>query len=210
MTDFAHLDLQAVNAELKAHSPAGIISWALQHASAPLLTTNFRPYEAAILHALTRAKSDIRVIWCDTGYNTSATYRHAQQLIALLNLNIRTYVPLQTSAYRNVLMGGIPDIDDPQHALFTEQVKLEPFARAMDDNPADVWFTNLRYGQTEHRNTLDVVSLDQKRNLLKVCPFFYCDDAKMDAYLQQYNLPNEHDYYDPSKAEAKRECGLHL
>ncbi len=31
----------------------------------------------------------------------------------------------------------------------------------------------------------------------------------MDAYLTKYNLPNEWDYFDPAKADDKRECGLH-
>jgi phosphoadenosine phosphosulfate reductase len=31
----------------------------------------------------------------------------------------------------------------------------------------------------------------------------------MDAYLAEHNLPNEHDYFDPTKALETRECGLH-
>ena len=31
----------------------------------------------------------------------------------------------------------------------------------------------------------------------------------MEAYLKEHNLPNEWDYFDPAKADEKRECGLH-
>jgi phosphoadenosine phosphosulfate reductase len=31
----------------------------------------------------------------------------------------------------------------------------------------------------------------------------------MDAYLAKHGLPNEWDYFDPAKADEKRECGLH-
>jgi phosphoadenosine phosphosulfate reductase len=31
----------------------------------------------------------------------------------------------------------------------------------------------------------------------------------MEAYLQKHDLPNEWDYFDPAKADEKRECGLH-
>ena len=34
-------------------------------------------------------------------------------------------------------------------------------------------------------------------------------DAQMDAYLAEHGLPNEWDYFDPAKADEKRECGLH-
>ena len=38
---------------------------------------------------------------------------------------------------------------------------------------------------------------------------FYLSDADMETYLKQHNLPNEWDYFDPAKADEKRECGLH-
>ncbi|MGB2758373.1 MAG: phosphoadenylylsulfate reductase, partial [Maribacter stanieri] len=28
-------------------------------------------------------------------------------------------------------------------------------------------------------------------------------------YLKKYNLPNEHNYFDPTKVLENRECGLH-
>ena len=31
----------------------------------------------------------------------------------------------------------------------------------------------------------------------------------MEQYLKQHQLPNEWDYFDPAKADEKRECGLH-
>jgi phosphoadenosine phosphosulfate reductase len=31
----------------------------------------------------------------------------------------------------------------------------------------------------------------------------------MENYLGEHQLPNEWDYFDPAKADEKRECGLH-
>ena len=31
----------------------------------------------------------------------------------------------------------------------------------------------------------------------------------MESYLTEHQLPNEWDYFDPAKADEKRECGLH-
>ncbi|KPM32419.1 Phosphoadenosine phosphosulfate reductase [Croceitalea dokdonensis DOKDO 023] len=196
------------NAQLKGIPPQEIIAWAIQHGHTPVVTTNFRPYEVAILHAVTDVDKEIPVIWCDTGYNTPQTYKHAEQLIVQLGLNIKLYVPKQTSAHRNVVM-GIPSVEDPLHKLFTEQVKLEPFARAMEEHRPDVWFTNLRQGQTAHRDALDILSLGRD-GVLKVSPFYYWDNAQLDAYLAAYNLPNEHNYFDPTKVLENRECGLHI
>ena len=200
-------EIKYLNSHFKGIPPGEIILWALQYGKQPVVTTNFRPYEVAILHAVTAVKQDIPVIWCDTGYNTPNTYKHAETLISELNLNLKLYVPKQTSAHRDSVM-GMPKIDDPKHVLFTEQVKLEPFKRAMEEHQPDVWFTNLRKGQTALRDRLDILSLS-KEGTLKVSPFYHWNDAQLDAYLAEQGLPNEHNYFDPTKVFENRECGLH-
>ena len=54
-----------------------------------IITTNFRPFEAVILHMVTRAKRDVPVVWMDNGYNTDATYRFADEVTKQLNLNLQ-------------------------------------------------------------------------------------------------------------------------
>ena len=201
------IDVEKLNEELKGKSPKEIIAWAVEYGNAPVVTTNFRPYEAAILHACTDVKNDMPVIWCDTGYNTAPTYKHATKVIDQLKLNVKLYTPIHTSAYRDAIM-GLPTIDDPEHAEFTEQVKLEPFRRAMADHKPDVWFTNLRKGQTAFRDNIDILSMSSD-GVLKVSPFYDWSDEDLDGYLKENGLPNEKRYFDPTKVEGNRECGLH-
>ncbi|MDE3743715.1 phosphoadenosine phosphosulfate reductase family protein [Maribacter polysaccharolyticus] len=205
---FTEDQLKEFNEQFKEAQPEAIVSWAIEHSKNAVVTTNFRPYEVAILNAVTKVDSSIPVVWCDTGYNTPQTYAHAEELIATLDLKIKLYVPKQTAAHRDVVM-GIPGIDDPRHAVFTEQVKLEPFKRAMAEIKPDVWFTNLRKGQTALRDTLDIFSLS-KDGVLKVSPFYHWTDEQLDAYLEERKLPNEHKYFDPTKVLENRECGLHI
>lgn len=200
-------DIVHLNNHFRGIPPEEIISWAILYGSKSVVTTNFRPYEVAILNAVTEVKSDIPVIWCDTGYNTPNTYKHAEELISGLKLNIKLFVPRQTTAHRDAVL-GIPDIDDPRHKEFTEQVKLEPFRRAMAEYKPDVWFTNLRKGQTALRDTLNILSLSEA-GVLKVSPFYHWNDTRLDAYLNERGLPNEHNYFDPTKVLENRECGIH-
>lgn len=201
-------NLAEYNAQLNGKSPKQIVEWALSIAKNPIITTNFRPYEAAILHLVSQIRPDITVLFVDSGYNTIATYKYAQKLIKDLNLNVKTYIPAQTRAFRDVAMDGIPSVDSPLHDEFTEQVKLEPFRRALGDLQPDVWFNAIRKDQTEFRGALDVLSLS-KDGVLKVAPLFYLTDSDLDTYQAEHNLPNEFDYFDPTKALANRECGLH-
>ena len=150
------IDTELLNSQQANKSPQQLIEWALSEAKNPILTTNFRPYEIAILHMAVKVKPDLQILWIDSGYNTSATYRYAQKVIEQLSLNMQTYIPLQTTAFRNVQMKGVPEVDDELHGEFTEQVKLEPFRRAFAELKPDYWLNAIRKEQTEFRNTLAV------------------------------------------------------
>ncbi len=208
MGKIMRLDLEKTNKKLEGKSPFEIIEWAISIAKNPVVTTNFRPYEVAILKTVTDVKKDIKVIWCDTGYNTKETYKHAEELIKKLKLNLYLYTPKQTAAHRNATL-GIPEIDSPKHKIFTAQVKLEPFSRAMTEHKPDFWFTNLRKGQTAFRDSINIVS-KSKDNIIKVSPFYHWSNDELDSFLDENKLPNEFNYFDPTKVENNRECGLHI
>jgi phosphoadenosine phosphosulfate reductase len=199
------------NAELRSKSPLEITRWAIAQAQGrAIVSTNFRPYEAAILHLCVQVQPDIPVLWVDHGYNRPATYKHAEALRARFKLNLKPYLPRLTAAHRDAIYGPIPTTEDEEGLKrFSAQMKLEPFQRGMKELAPTVWITALRKVQNPNRAELDVVSHDANFNSLKVSPVFHLTDAEMESYLQQHNLPNEWDYFDPAKADEKRECGLH-
>ena len=199
------------NTELRSQSPLAIVRWAIAQSSGrALVSTNFRPYEAAILHLAVSAQPEIPVLWVDHGYNRPATYKHAEELRAKLKLNLKPYLPRLTPAHRDAIYGPIPELTDEEGLKrFSTQMKLEPFQRGMRELAPTVWLTALRKVQNPNRAGLDIVSLDANFGALKVSPLFYSTDADLETYLAQHQLPNEWDYFDPAKADEKRECGLH-
>jgi phosphoadenosine phosphosulfate reductase len=204
-------DLTKANAELRALSPLDIVKWAVARADGrAIVSTNFRPYEAVLLHLSVRVQPDLPVLWVDHGYNRPATYRHAEALKKLLNLNLKPFLPRLTPAHRDAVYGPIPAAaDEAGLKQFSALMKLEPFQRGMKELTPSVWITALRQVQNPNRAGLDIVSEDRNFGVLKVSPVFYWSDADMEAYLQAHELPNEWDYFDPAKADEKRECGLH-
>ena len=91
--------ISEANAKLRTATPLDTIRWAL--AAAPgraIISTNYRPFEAVLLHMVVQVQPDIPVLWVDHGYNRPATYKHAEDLKKLLNLNIKAYVPKVTPA----------------------------------------------------------------------------------------------------------------
>jgi phosphoadenosine phosphosulfate reductase len=204
-------ELARLNAELKDKSPLDIVRWAVTQAPGrAIVSTNFRPYEAVVLHLATQAQPDIPVLWVDHGYNRPATYKHAEQLRTQLKLNLKPFLPKMTPAHRDAVHGPIPSLDDEAGLKqFSGVMKLEPFQRGMKELAPKVWITALRKVQNPNRAELDIVSLDANFGALKISPVFPWTDAQMEAYLAANNLPNEWDYFDPAKADEKRECGLH-
>jgi phosphoadenosine phosphosulfate reductase len=199
------------NGDLRSKSPLEIVRWAVaQSKGRVIVSTNFRPYEAVILHLCAQVKPNMPVLWVDHGYNRPATYKHAEDLKKLLKLNIKAYLPKMTPAHRDAIHGEIPTPDN-EAALkeFSAVMKLEPFQRGMKELAPKVWITALREVQNPNRAALDIVSEDKNFKTLKISPLFYWSDADMEKYLKQHNLPNEWDYFDPAKADDKRECGLH-
>lgn len=208
---FSPEQLAKLNTELATKSPLDVVRWAVaQSAGRAIVSTNFRPYEAVVLHLATQAQPDIPVLWVDHGYNRPATYKHAEQLRSRLKLNLKPYLPRMTPAHRDAVHGPIPSLDDEAGLKqFSGVMKLEPFQRGMKELAPTVWITALRKVQNPNRAELDIVSPDANFGALKVSPVFHWTDAQMESYLAQHQLPNEWDYFDPAKADEKRECGLH-
>ena len=202
------MDLTHINAEL-GRNAQGLVDWAVGLNQRAIITTNFRPFEAVILHMVTRANPQVPVIWMDNGYNTEATYRFADEVTKLLKLDLHIYLPRRSRAHREAVAGSTPEVGDPRHANFTEEVKLEPFARALRETAPKVWFTALRATDTAVRAQMDPVGVNPD-GLIKVAPLLHWSSKDLYQYCELHGLPNNFDYVDPTKGEDNRECGLHV
>lgn len=190
--------------------PESIIRWALSVAHGrAIVSTSFGPNEAVLLHICVSQCPDIPIVWVDTGYNTMETYQVAEQLRKRLNLNLRTYHPRRSRAHREALDIWPPHINDHEAMYsFTEEVKLEPFRRALEEQAPKIWLTALRRDQTGFRESMNIVTAVEG-GILKVSPLLELTEQDIEDYLEERGLPTVRDYYDPTKREARRECGLH-
>jgi phosphoadenosine phosphosulfate reductase len=202
------MDIEILQARWQKMTAEEIISEALSIPGKPVVTTHFGPLEAVLLHMATQQQPHLQILWIDHGYNTKATYRCAETIINLLQLNIDVFTPKISTARQEAALGGIPDYTEERHVVFTEQFKLEPFKRAMQTHQPAIWLTALRREQTEFRQAMDIVSCT-KEGIIKVAPLLNWSEQEMRNYIEDNGLPNEESYYDPTKALANRECGLH-
>ena len=202
------IDISKVNKQLADASPLEIIEWAVKQGTNSIVSTHFGPFEAVVLHTAIAAKKDIKVVWADSGYNTRDTYVVAEKLIKSLGLEVQVYTPKITAARWDNAFGGVPDVGEERHEEFTENFKLEPFTRALKEVSPDVWITGVRAEQTEFRKNMEIISQGAD-GVIKVAPFLHWKEVDMQNYLNEHNLPNVQNYFDPTKGLSNRECGLH-
>ena len=203
------MDIEKINQQLHDASATEIVAWALSQGKKTIATTSFGKNAAVMLNVISQVDQTVPTVWVDTGYNLRDTYVVADKLIKRIPLDYHVYSPLTTSERRNAVMGGIPTMDDEEmHTEFTRQVKLEPFNRAINEWAPEIWITGIRQQETEHRKSLDVLSWDA-RGILKVAPLFYWSDKQVEEYMKDNELLSCRHYFDPTKVQDGRECGLH-
>lgn len=189
--------------------PERLVEIALSAANRPVISTNFRPGAIALLHMVTRQLPTIPVIWVDTGFNTPATYRYVERVHKQLDLNLKVFTPRDRAKAASSGGSLFPAPTDPDFESFVESVKLEPFRRAFEELRPDVWLTGIRRDQTEFRRSLDIVSAGPN-GTHKVAPVLHWSARDVDSYIARHGLPQEYDYFDPTKPEDHLECGLQL
>ena len=175
---------------------------ALADAERPIVSTKFGPDSAVFLHLVTHHAPDIPVVRVETGYDTRATLRFVDELHARLGLNLHVFRP------RGHTFRVPPELDDPDHAAFVEEVKLAPFREALQTLDADVWLSSIRRYQSAHRRgTTTFRTLDS--GVMKVSPMLGWTPETLARYAREHDLPRGPEVYDPTKGEPFRECGLH-
>lgn len=209
MSNALNFNIDVANSILQYQNPIKIIEWVAENTNNPIITTNFRPHTSAILHLVTQVLPDIPVLWVDSGYNTDPTLEYAKKITDLLKLNLTIYKPEESEQLAYFRKQGIPSLDDARHEEFSKIVKINPFSKGLSELNPDAWITGIRQEQTDFRRSLNVLSYS-KQHILKVAPIFYWSEEQQLEYIASHNLPDEHRYFDPTKADDHRECGIQL
>ncbi len=204
---------EKLDQELRGKSAGEVIRGVLELGlGRAVVTTNFRPYEAVILHLAAEVQPGIDVLWVDHGANLPETYRFADATMKQVAMTVYPYLPKMTAEHWKAINGGLLPTPDEVEKVedFSRVMKLEPFERGMREMAPAVWITALRREQNPQRAaTLKTVMWDEKFQTLKVNPLLDWTRVELDAYVAANGLPNENTYYDPAKGDEKHECGLH-
>jgi phosphoadenosine phosphosulfate reductase len=184
-----------------------------------------------MLHMVTQVLPEIPVIWVDTGYLPATTYVFAEELTQRLNLNLKVYQSPISPARMEALYGTLWAQDVESFNRYDQLRKVEPMQRALQELQVTAWLAGLRSNQTDHRKSLEPVSLQGE--LYKILPILNWSSKAVYEYLMANNLPY-HPLFDEGYVTVgdwhssrpltaldenerdtrfnglKQECGIHL
>lgn len=220
----------ATDIDFEGASATEIIRWAhRKYGDELVLSTSFGIQSAVMLHLVTTQIPNIPVIFVDTGYLFPSTYKFAQELTERLQLNLKTFIPQQTSAQQEALYGKMWEKDIEALERYNRINKVEPMNRAITELGAVAWLSGLRRTQSSTRSARAFT--EQQNKILKIYPILDWTDRDIYNYLTENNLPyhplwdqgyvSVGDWHSTKKlgegmteeetrfGGLKRECGLH-
>ncbi len=224
-------DQHDINAAFEKMKAPERIKWLHQeYGSRLVLSSSFGLQAAVMLHLVSQHAPEVPVVWIDTGYLFPETYAYVEELKEKLDLNLKEYQPLMTSARQEALYGKLWEQEAEGNAKYGLINKVEPMSRALKELDTDVWLSGLRRSQSSTR--VNRPFLEQQKKTLKVYPILDWKDARVQQYYRDHNLPKHPleaqgyqtmgDWHSTNPVEEgqsaedsryggnKYECGLHL
>jgi bifunctional enzyme CysN/CysC len=200
-----------------------------------VFTTSFGLEDQVLTHQLVGSAADVGIVTLDTGRLFPETYKLWAETERRYGIRVRAFYPRTEDVEALVARDGIEGFYDSREARLSccHVRKVEPLNRALAG--ASGWVTGLRADQSANRASVELVSVDAERGLLKLNPLIdWTRDAAL-AYAQLHQVPLNPLHGkgflsigcapctravapgEPERAgrwwweeEGKKECGLHV
>jgi phosphoadenosine phosphosulfate reductase len=161
--------LDLLNPDTIENLSAGLLLDAVleKHASSrACLTCSFQAEDMIVLSLLRSRLPNVPVLFLETGYHFSETYRFRDRIAAEWQLNLVNVIPNKTVEQQESEF-GILYREEP--AKCCQLRKVDPLMKSLE--PFEVWFTGLRREQSPTRKNLKKIEqhrLPSGKTLLKV------------------------------------------
>ena len=215
-------------------APEERLKWGLKEFGASFaLTTSFGIQSAVLLHMISNIEkgSEAPIIWVDTGYLPSETYKYAEQLSKRFKINLQIFQSSFSAARMEAIYGKLWETGSiSDFEKYHEIRKVEPLENGFNSLNIKCWASGVRGTQTDHRKSMTI--LDEIRGRLSLRPLLEWSKKDIFYYMQRYELPqhplfekgystvgdwhssspdgNNYKGRDTRFGGLKQECGIHL
>ena len=183
-------DLDALNARFEKSDAAQVVAWAAaQFGGELVMSSSFGADSALLLHMATRAVTDIKIVFVDTGYLFPETHAFMEQLRRRFDLNVWTYRTANDPiAYLHKAGEDNPAWRKDPDACCAAN-KNEPFDRAMRELAPRAWLRGIRRNQADTRKAASFVEWSKRYNCYAVSPLLNWTGREIYAYMKKHDLP---------------------
>jgi phosphoadenosine phosphosulfate reductase len=183
LTDIGLRGLAAGGSAQLADAPAAdVLRWAAD--SGLRLAVAASMQDTVLVHLASVVVPDVDVIFLDTGYHFAETLQTRDRVAASYRVRVRTVTPRQTVAEQDADYGVALHERDPE--LCCALRKTQPLDEVLDEY--DAWATGLRRAESESRRDTQLVSFDERRDLIKLAPLAAWSDDDVAAYVAEHDL----------------------
>lgn len=181
--------LKEVQSQLKNLKAEERLEWARQEFNHEFVTTtSFGIQSSVLLHMLHKRKTNVQVIWVDTGYLPPETYKYAEQLLDQLDLNLKVVQSKISPARMEAKYGQLWKTGKVEDLEKYHQIrKVEPLEIILENLNVKCWASGVRSNQTNHRSSMSY--LDLIRNRLSLRPLLDWTQKDIFYYMEENKLP---------------------
>jgi phosphoadenosine phosphosulfate reductase len=212
-----------VGEELEGAPAEEIVRWAVEEFGTKLVVAASMA-EAVLVDMLAKIRSDVPVVFIDTGYHFAETLGTRDAVEQTYQLPLISVRPQLTVAGQDAVHG--PNLYERDPDLCCRMRKVVPLDRALA--PYRAWAAGSRRAESESRRALRVVDWDERRGKVKIHPLAAWTDDDVARYVADNNVivnPLLYDGYESVgcrpctqrgagrggrwAGHAKTECGIH-
>jgi phosphoadenosine phosphosulfate reductase len=176
-------------AALETGDPRAILAWAAATIPRLAVATSFQSNGLVILDIMRELRSDVPVLFLDTGFHFDETLEFKEKITKMWDLNVVDLHGVHGSARRQAEIHG-PALyqRDPDKCCFIN--KVEPLQRALSDY--DGWISGLRRDQSPLRAETPIVEaqmLPSGDEVMKIHPLAHWTRADVAGYIDMHEIP---------------------
>jgi phosphoadenosine phosphosulfate reductase len=171
------------SAELEGAHPVEVLRWAGETFGDRFCLTSSMG-DAVLATLAADAVPGVHVVFLDTGYHFPETLQTRNRVAAELDVTLITVKPELTVAQQNIKYGQSLYARDSDACCGMR--KVEPLDRGLA--PYDAWASGMRRDESYARRHTPVVSVDTRRNKIKVNPLACWTQEDVDRFTAERNV----------------------
>ncbi len=183
------LNMDEANQRLESMSAQERIAWGVERfGMGAVLLSSMQKTSSVLMHMFSVMGLDNEILFVDTGYHFHETLAVRDDFIQRHKLNIVTLYPKNTPERQEQLYGvKLYQFSDGQKQC-CDMRKEQPFVDAMKNRGHRLVMNGLRRSEGGKRGQIAFLGADPRFGGYKLNPILDWDDAKLEAYLTEYNV----------------------